>query len=76
MSDAAAQSGGSGGSEKALLVPNPWDAPGSRRPRTRRKMSVAEKEKVKERSGEARKDEGCGEGLWDLFLFERQFGYT
>ena len=74
MSDAAAQSGGSGGNEKALLVRNPWDAPDLRRPRTRRRTPVAEKERVKERSGEARKDEGYGDGLWDLFLFERQIG--
>ena len=81
MSDAAARAAVAEEMSRRYS-PNPWDAPGPRRPRPQRRTPVARKEKVEEvekemveedRSEEAGKTEGYGEEQWDLF--ERQFGY-
>ena len=72
MSDAAAKAAVAEEMSRRYS-PNPWDAPGPRRPRPQRRTPVDKKEKVEERSEEARKAEGYSEEQWDLF--ERQLGY-
>ena len=74
MSDAAARAAVAEEMSRRYS-PNPWDAPGPRRPRPQRRILVAEEEKmVEERSKEAEgKAEGYSEEQWDLF--ERRLGY-
>ena len=72
MSDAAAKAAVAE-EMRRRYSPNPWDAPGPRRPRPQRRTPAAKEEKVDERSEEGRKAEGYSEEQWDLF--ERQLGY-
>ena len=74
MSDAAAKAAVAE-EMRRRYSPNPWDAPGPRRPRPQRRTPVAKKEKVEEeeRSEEAKTAEGYSEEQWELF--ERQLGY-